>query len=252
MATDPRPPDGAPPYRSPSGLPPWNVPEGFVLFLAFLVVQVFVSQLPALPGVPALSLGGQLAASNALVLSIVYLFLRRKTAGPIEALRAVRLCRVNPLRMAKKSLLPLTVGIAALIGWGIIQGAILSHFEIEIEQQPVVNFLRRTIEQDRPGQALLLAALAEAAVPVVEEIVFRALLYLPMRQRIGPVPAALCISAIFSLVHGYIPGLGHFFILGLLFTWLLENTETLLAPIMTHAVHNGLMIALLFTSIAMD
>ena len=115
-------------------------------------------------------------------------------------------------------------------------------FDLGREPQASAQMIRDTSSM----VVLVLAGLTVAGVvPVVEEVLFRAVLYLPLRRRIGRLPATLAVSAIFALAHLYIWGLPHLFVLSLLFIALYEKTKSLWMSILTHAAFNGVNIVLL-------
>jgi len=72
--------------------------------------------------------------------------------------------------------------------------------------------------------------------PILEEIVFRGLLYGPMRRRVGPVFAALVTALLFMLGHGQIAQ--GIFVFGLLFAYLYESTQSLVPSILFHILVN--------------
>jgi uncharacterized protein len=70
--------------------------------------------------------------------------------------------------------------------------------------------------------------------PLIEEPVFRGILYSPYRKKYGPILATLFTAAIFSVVHlsGYIEQ----FFNGILFAVLYEKTESLITVLIAHSV----------------
>jgi ABC-2 type transport system permease protein len=77
--------------------------------------------------------------------------------------------------------------------------------------------------------------------PVIEEIVFRALLYRGIRASMGPRPAVVLSAAIFALVHPEL-GFGAVFALGAGCAWIFETTGLISAAMLTHAVYNAGMV----------
>jgi membrane protease YdiL (CAAX protease family) len=72
--------------------------------------------------------------------------------------------------------------------------------------------------------------------PVFEEILFRGLLYGPMRQKVGPLVASFLTSFLFALIHGadYI----RLFVLGMILVYLYERTQSLIPSILFHVAVN--------------
>jgi uncharacterized protein len=84
------------------------------------------------------------------------------------------------------------------------------------------------------GFAMLLAIAILA--PVVEELVFRGLLYRAWEEKWGWPIAMLLSSIVFAAYH---PGFWYAFVSGLLYTALYRRTGSLLAPILAHGIYNA-------------
>jgi membrane protease YdiL (CAAX protease family) len=90
----------------------------------------------------------------------------------------------------------------------------------------------------RAGQPLWICVLLIVAAPVLEEFLFRGLVFQGLRRTAGPVLAVLGSAALFALVHppiAVIPVFG----LGIAAAISFNRSKFLLAPILTHAVYNG-------------
>lgn len=72
--------------------------------------------------------------------------------------------------------------------------------------------------------------------PLMEEIVFRGLLYGPVRKKTDPVMATLLTTVLFTLAHESYNG--HYLFSGLLFAFLYERTESLIPGIVVHGFIN--------------
>lgn len=75
--------------------------------------------------------------------------------------------------------------------------------------------------------------------PMVEELIFRGLLYGTLRTRLSVLPAALLSAALFALAHGYAAA-GSLSVLmsGMLWALAYEKTRSLLPGILAHAANN--------------
>ena len=82
---------------------------------------------------------------------------------------------------------------------------------------------------------LALLALAGVLIPIVEELMFRRLLFGLLRP-IGTVAAMLATALIFAAAHGFLYGLPALLGLGLVFQWQYLHTGNLLTPMMTHII----------------
>ena len=90
-----------------------------------------------------------------------------------------------------------------------------------------------------PHELILSLLLLSVLAPVVEELVFRGLLYGWIAGRWGTVPAWLVSSVAFALAH-YEPA--HILLvlpLGLLFGWMRRRTDSLLPSLVAHILNNG-------------
>jgi membrane protease YdiL (CAAX protease family) len=91
------------------------------------------------------------------------------------------------------------------------------------------------------GNGVLIASLLGTVVfaPILEEIVFRGLLYGTLRRRVGWPAAAVLSAAIFGVAHGYgVAGLGSVFASGLMWAIAYEKTRSLLPGMVAHAANN--------------
>jgi hypothetical protein len=75
--------------------------------------------------------------------------------------------------------------------------------------------------------------------PIVEELLFRGLLYGTLRRWLAPAPAALLSAAVFAVAHGYgVVGFAAVFTSGVLWAVAYERTRSLLPSILAHAAGN--------------
>ena len=75
-------------------------------------------------------------------------------------------------------------------------------------------------------------------IPVVEELVFRGMMYKRLRYGMPYLPAALYGSIAFGIFHGNLVQMIYAFVLGMLFTYLYEKYGSVKAPILAHVVMN--------------
>lgn len=80
--------------------------------------------------------------------------------------------------------------------------------------------------------------------PICEEIFFRGYLYPSLRNRMGMQAAMILNGAIFAAVHFEIAGFLPRFLLGYGLCYLYERNRTLSAPVVGHALYNGLLVIL--------
>ncbi len=75
--------------------------------------------------------------------------------------------------------------------------------------------------------------------PILEEIVFRGLIYTRLRRCMPKLLAAILTSALFGVMHGTIVWFFYTFLLALLMTFIFEKTESLLGNMLLHAAFNA-------------
>lgn len=139
----------------------------------------------------------------------------------------------------------LVAGIATLFAaYGInILLTLLVGVEDPVEQQLLQDAMAG-------GVTLLLAAfIAVIVAPIVEEIVFRGILFRALGDRIGVWLGALISSAIFALIHIEVVvsqpvALGGLFAVGMVLALAYHWTGNLLVPVLGHAVFNAASIGL--------
>lgn len=93
---------------------------------------------------------------------------------------------------------------------------------------------------------VILGIEAVIIAPVVEEILFRGIIYNSFKRR-NALFAAVISSFIFALFHKEIAALIPIFILGLAFALIYEKYKNLWHCILLHALHNGLMLSVAIT-----
>ena len=92
---------------------------------------------------------------------------------------------------------------------------------------------------DSWSQQIFMLVTMVLLAPVVEEILFRGILYPLIKQAGFPKIAFLGVSLLFAAVH-FTPAIFlPLFVLALLLTWLYERTDNLLAPITAHSLFNA-------------
>lgn len=88
------------------------------------------------------------------------------------------------------------------------------------------------------GELWVIAVMVGLAAPVVEEIVFRGLIYTRLKQGM-PLVAAAVISAVwFGAMHGHPLWIAYASLLGLVMAWIFERTKSLFASMLFHFGYN--------------
>jgi membrane protease YdiL (CAAX protease family) len=86
----------------------------------------------------------------------------------------------------------------------------------------------------------LFSVVSIVVAPVVEEIVFRGLLYVPLYRKVGRGLAIIMTSLIWTQIHFEdLPTSVGIFIMGLILGWLYDRTGSLLTTIVLHSFKNS-------------
>lgn len=86
--------------------------------------------------------------------------------------------------------------------------------------------------------------LAAIIIPIAEEIFFRGVIYQWLRVRAGFIIALIVSSAIFGVLHQYIPSIASISVLGALCAIVYERSGSLWPAIIVHATNNAVAIVL--------
>jgi membrane protease YdiL (CAAX protease family) len=150
-----------------------------------------------------------------------------------------------------KSSLALVVALLFLIiapaawWWQEVSAQILTQSGWSVEDQTAVTMFKGVKAW---GESAYLTFFAVALAPVAEEFIFRGMLYPFVKQLGFPKLALVGTSFLFALIHAdkaiFIP----LFVLALALTWLYEETDNLLAPIVAHSLFNAANLAVLHFS----
>ena len=95
-----------------------------------------------------------------------------------------------------------------------------------------------------PAQATAWGALRACLLyPVLEEVIYRGVLFPPLERRVGPLRAILASGLVFQGLHfAYGIYLPHYFVGGMLLAWSFRASGSLIFPVALHALWNALML----------
>jgi membrane protease YdiL (CAAX protease family) len=191
-------------------------------------VLLFLAALAILIVVVRFLMGPELATRG--VLAILTLFYG---VGLVAIILAVL-----PLGWGAGSALGLRLAGWKPVVFGAIGTLVLSVGVSQLGIEP--KAMKEAVDIARQPGALATSLLVLAGLaPLVEELIFRGLLYGWIAGRWGTVPAWLVSSLAFALAH-YEPA--HIILvlpLGLLFGWLRRRTDSLLPSLVAHIINNG-------------
>jgi len=220
---------------------PWGVLDGLAAVAFSLLVQgAFGLILAAGPDDLAAQLKAG-AASYAAVLAAVWAMVRLRSGGGAAKLLGLK---AAGLRAAISGCVAAAAGAAAYLAVHQAFGAVLYCLNMGWEDVPRQPLVRLIAQAGSARLVWLSVAVGVILAPVAEEVLFRSVLYLPLRARWGVLPAAVAVSVLFAAMHAYPWGTPMLFVLGLTFTALFESTGTLWAPILAHSLYNGIMVLL--------
>jgi hypothetical protein len=237
----------APSSPSPDN-PPWGVLAAFLTFFASIAFVALVPNLLVVPYVFYHYRGGLAPTEEVMLANKTFVFLF--VAGWIPAhlltlalvwtvgtkLRKFSFTEVfgfswpRNFGFWKSSSLALTLFIVAI--------AVTSWFGT----QP--TDLDRILQSSR-ATALLMAFLAVATAPLVEELIYRGLLYSALQRVIGPIFAILVVSGMFAGLHVWqyrqnLGAIASITLLSLVLTTIRARTGRLLPCFVIHLVFNGI------------
>ena len=94
---------------------------------------------------------------------------------------------------------------------------------------------------------MLVLLQAAVGAPIVEELMFRGLLFQGLRERWGVWLAAILSSAVFALSHNTLPGgFLQLWTLGFVFAMVCHRNRSIFPNVLMHAIHNGLVSLVMF------
>lgn len=222
---------------------PWPLADGAGVFFragvfGLLIFGAFMYWRPVVLGF-ALALWGTLFASLPMVWLIHRHLLRPRGLGLIQGFG------LNPWRLGPARVLGLTAVLLAadllgglVINWAVWWLGFQPHWTEGINERWIWGPL---------STALLSGVDAVVWAPIFEEIGFRGLLYITLRSRLAPWPAALLTSVLFSGTHlNSLAAFLAFFWSGLVWCYAIERFRTLLPAMLGHATGNALSMATMF------
>jgi membrane protease YdiL (CAAX protease family) len=211
--------------------------------LGILVVQGYSSALtkdetsPPQVSVPVMLVGTFMYQGLTLIVVSVFLRLNRITWSEAFGFTRNRLVRTLALAtLATALVLPITMAL------GEVSRLVLQGMGRQAEVQAAVKSLQSTESFE---QQVYFAFVTILGAPIVEEIMFRGILYPTIKQYGFPKLAVWSTSLFFALSHHNAMAFVPLLFMAVILTFLYETTESLLAPIVTHALFNATNFALL-------
>jgi membrane protease YdiL (CAAX protease family) len=213
-----------------------GVGDGLIAAMAFLSLQMLIAVIAIASGASeetailiAFPLSGLLVT-----LTVLYFLLRAKTELVFETLGMQRRAGVDSSSASAGA----AVGLAAGLGVGVL-GLVWMWL---LNNVPLLQSWHEDVDVLPAAEMLgLLIPLGIVAAPIFEEFIFRGLLFRGLERSLGSGRAIFASAAIFALVHPAI-SVPAVFLLGLTAAWIFRRQGLLIAPIMTHATYNAVVI----------
>jgi membrane protease YdiL (CAAX protease family) len=156
--------------------------------------------------------------------------------GGLLRFRVVRDPGEPRARVAESLLVGFVAGLGAF-GLGLVIGWIMHALDLPVEEQEWAQEMLR-------DRALLtrLAPWIVLLVPWSEEVFFRGYALRLLQRRAGLSPAVIVSTTLFALVHFNLSGFPAYLAIGAMFSWAALRSGRLLAPVVAHALYNGLVL----------
>ena len=219
--------------------PCWTAAHVALVFLLFLLLPGAFA-LIALKWAP----GHVFAASSLaklLVFCVVMAMIRQRGRNPAEAL-GLHL-RSHDGRVAA-GLIAFVAGLPGIVVVSSLWTGFLDRLfgeGVDLRQEIVKVFAETSSRSLR----IQIAVAAVLVAPIIEELLFRGLLYGLLRRHVRPGLAMVAVGVLFGAIHDSPAAFVPLSLLGVLMCYLYEKTGRLSVPIIAHLIFNGVMLALM-------
>jgi membrane protease YdiL (CAAX protease family) len=228
----------------PWGLKHAGIVVGGVLLVSLIIGLLAQALIPIKDGsalenpVINLVLGGLLV--QGVTLAIVFLMLHKRGLSWTTAFGNTRLTTRH--QVGSSVLLYLAITPVVIVS-AVLSGLLLSGLGIEVKQQEVFQFMTDSMS---PGMLILSFLVAVIGAPISEELVFRGIALPVAAKHLGTVPAVMLISIIFALIHLNTASFFPLFVLAIGLAAAYLYTQSILVPILMHAMFNAVQLGLFF------
>jgi membrane protease YdiL (CAAX protease family) len=224
----------------------WNLKDAIKVFLAY-VILMFVG-MPLIARFISVLFGFNILSNvehrslilfislfiNLLICTYILFIVRVQYHQSVTVLG---LSAVNLSANMKQGVKRYAITLPVIILAGFIINLISSYYGQTPEMQDVVRWV---LEEKSLFILVSLIFFGIVIAPVIEEIMFRGFLQPALKNSIGSRYAIVVSASLFAAVHMDIFAFFQIFILGILLGYLYEKTQTLVAPVVVHILHNSL------------
>ena len=137
----------------------------------------------------------------------------------------------------------LLAAVPLLIFYTLVYKVLLYTWGVDLDLQEQVRIIA---DSSSGGTRLYFVFLAAVLAPLVEELVFRGVLFPVLLQRMPLWAALTTVSALFAVMHFHVPSMAPLFVLSFAFCLAYLGTGTLWAPIVMHGLFNLSTVAVLY------
>lgn len=233
-----------PPRRAPAV--PWGLLElGQVGAIAFVLLLLSRFVVLGLGHTGALRIVTYVLPQLALALSLQILWLSAafplfRGAGRTDVIGSLGLSVAESRRNVLRGgagyviLLPLSAAVANVAEY------LSTVLDLSTPVHPVIEEIATTA----PAETVALVLTAALLAPVVEEVFFRGFVYATIRESLGA-PVGMIVSALlFASVHSGLPNQAVTCVMGIFLAAIYERSGSLVAPMIIHALFNGVQMAM--------
>ena len=103
-----------------------------------------------------------------------------------------------------------------------------------------------TSEALTSGPFIIQALATAVGAPIVEELMFRGVIYRRLRRMAGVIPSAIIVSLLFGVYHGNWIQAPYAFLLGLACVYVYERYKSIIAPMILHGTANFVAVLITF------
>ncbi len=157
-------------------------------------------------------------------------------------LRKPKLDKIIITSIASLGAIYLTIALISPIITPILENN-LGKQELQTPVQMIID-----AKQNNPSLLITLAFLAVIVAPLCEEFVFRGYIYATLKRFSCRFFATTISALFFALVHMNLWSMAPLFIIGITLAIIYETSNSLWAPILTHALFNGATVSILIFS----
>lgn len=178
------------------------------------------------------------AVMQGMQLGVVWAWFHVRQTRLTEVFGLLRLSATQVVRVAAVCIVP--AGVVAMLALVLtIYG--LRWLDWPMEAQEAVSLL---MGADDFSVQMALAVGACLGAPVVEEVLFRGVIYGSLRELTNRWVAAIVSALLFGVIHLHLPSLPALCLLGFFFAMAYEITGSLAVPIVMHALFNAIQVIL--------